>query len=186
MYFQQGFVDFYNQGKNHDDSPWAVSGLVKYGAIGVLGAMAIGALLQRTWNVPIWGSCFFLLLLHGFSERNSDFKEKYTYYITKEIFMSEITKEACVFEIRFCRWWFLHTYIYWSVEKMEICMIVLLGNTSACQIIPERHIFISLIKMVPNLYLLVKSRRLIHTCTKVLHNLIQRFDVVKFVRCRYF
>lgn len=46
--FQQGFVEFYNQGQNHNDSPWDVKGLVKYGAIGVIGAMALSAFLQRT------------------------------------------------------------------------------------------------------------------------------------------
>lgn len=97
MYFQQGFVDFYNQGKNHDDSPWAVSGLVKYGAIGVLGAMAIGALLQRTWNVPIWGSCCcFLLLLHRFSERNSDFKEKYGLLHKRKKYLWVKLQKRCV------------------------------------------------------------------------------------------
>ncbi|VDI17512.1 Bcl-2-like 1 (apoptosis regulator Bcl-X) [Mytilus galloprovincialis] len=44
----QGFVEFYNQGQNHNDSPWDVKGLVKYGAIGVIGAMALSAFLQRT------------------------------------------------------------------------------------------------------------------------------------------
>lgn len=41
-------MEFYNQGQNHNDSPWDVKGLVKYGAIGVIGAMALSAFLQRT------------------------------------------------------------------------------------------------------------------------------------------
>nr|AGK88246.1 Bcl2 protein [Mytilus galloprovincialis] len=44
----QGFVEAYNQGQNHNDSPWDVKGLVKYGAIGVIGAMALSAFLHRT------------------------------------------------------------------------------------------------------------------------------------------
>nr|AXS76517.1 Bcl-2 like 1 protein [Perna viridis] len=43
----QGFVEYYNQAQNHNDNQWNLGEFVRYGAIGVVGALALGALLQR-------------------------------------------------------------------------------------------------------------------------------------------
>lgn len=58
FYFQQGFVEYYNQAQNHNDNQWNLGEFVRYGAIGVVGALALGALLQRVWKSSI------LLLLY--------------------------------------------------------------------------------------------------------------------------